>query len=104
MASSSTYRSASSPRPTSASPPIRGSTSSSEPSQGASSRCRRRDYEFSGTSMRKHWQSGLDDTARTLKHRNWLMVDRTPEGFAVYDVHRERSYNDAWRDSVHLRS
>lgn len=54
--------------------------------------------------MRKHWQSGLDDTARTLKHRNWLMVDRTPEGFAVYDVHRERSYNDAWRDSVHLRS
>jgi len=26
-----------------------------------------KDYEFSGTSMREHWQSGYEDTKRTLK-------------------------------------
>ena len=25
-----------------------------------------KDYEFSGTSMREHWQSGYEDTKRTL--------------------------------------
>ena len=29
-----------------------------------------KDYEFSGTSMREHWQSGYEDTRRTLKLRN----------------------------------
>ena len=28
-----------------------------------------KDYEFSGTSMREHWQSGYEDTRRTLKQR-----------------------------------
>ena len=28
-----------------------------------------KDYEFSGTSMREHWQSGYEDTQRTLKRK-----------------------------------
>ena len=28
-----------------------------------------KDYEFSGTSMREHWQSGYEDTRRTLKRQ-----------------------------------
>ena len=36
-----------------------------------------KDHEFSGTSMREHWQSGYEDTKRTLKRRDWLtMPDR----------------------------
>jgi NTE family protein len=29
-----------------------------------------RDYEFSGTSMREHWDSGYEDTLRTLPIQN----------------------------------
>ncbi len=28
-----------------------------------------KDHEFSGTSMREHWQSGREDTRRTLKRQ-----------------------------------
>ena len=31
-----------------------------------------KDYEFSGTSMREHWDSGYEDTLRTLRHPEWL--------------------------------
>jgi NTE family protein len=30
-----------------------------------------KDYEFSGTSMREHWQSGYEDTRRTLNARRF---------------------------------
>ena len=42
--------------------------------------------------MREHWQSGLDDTRRTLKHKEWLALPEDGEGFVVHDVHRERDY------------
>ncbi|MBB4569379.1 patatin-like phospholipase family protein [Rhizobium leucaenae] len=47
-----------------------------------------KDYEFSGTSMREHWDSGYQDTRKTLKHRRWL--EKPPEsiGMTVHDVHR----------------
>ena len=48
-----------------------------------------KDYEFSGTSMREHWQSGYDDTVRTLKHRNWIAMPPEGRGVVVHDVHRE---------------
>ena len=48
-----------------------------------------KDYEFSGTSMREHWQSGYDDTTRTLKHRNWITMPPQGAGIVVHDVHRE---------------
>jgi NTE family protein len=46
-----------------------------------------KDYDFSGTSMREHWQSGYEDTKHTLMHKSWLAM---PErGIRVHDVHRE---------------
>ncbi|CAN1515222.1 RssA Predicted esterase of the alpha-beta hydrolase superfamily [Rhabdaerophilaceae bacterium] len=48
-----------------------------------------KDYEFSGTSMREHWDSGYQDTRKTLQHRRWL--EKPPEsiGMTVHDVHRD---------------
>lgn len=48
-----------------------------------------KDYEFSGTSMREHWETGFQDTWRTLRHGDWL--EKPPEsiGMAVHDVHRD---------------
>jgi NTE family protein len=51
-----------------------------------------KDHEFSATSMREHWQSGLDDTRRTLKRRDWLALPEQGMGIVVHDVHRERDY------------
>jgi NTE family protein len=47
-----------------------------------------KDYEFSGTSMREHWQSGYEDTKRTLKRRAWLDMPEPGTGIVVHDVHR----------------
>jgi NTE family protein len=49
-----------------------------------------KDYEFSGTSMREHWQSGYEDTKRTLKRPEWLAMPPPGIGVLVHDVHRER--------------
>jgi len=48
-----------------------------------------KDYEFSGTSMREHWQSGYEDTKRTLKKQEWLRMPEDGVGIVVHDVHRE---------------
>jgi NTE family protein len=48
-----------------------------------------KDYEFSGTSMREHWQSGYEDTRRTLKRRDWIAMPRDGHGIVVHDVDRE---------------
>jgi NTE family protein len=48
-----------------------------------------KDYEFSGTSMREHWQSGYEDTKRTLKRKDWLAMPPEGGGILVHDVHRE---------------
>lgn len=47
-----------------------------------------KDHEFSGTSMREHWDSGYHDTRKTLRHPQWL--EKPPEsiGMTVHDVHR----------------
>lgn len=47
-----------------------------------------KDYEFSANSMREHWQSGYDDTKRTLKQRTWLELPPPGAGILVHDVHR----------------
>ena len=49
-----------------------------------------KDYEFSGTSMREHWQSGYEDTRRTLKRQEWLDLPPHGAGIVVHDVHREQ--------------
>ncbi len=48
-----------------------------------------KDHEFSATSMREHWQSGLEDTRRTLKRRDWLALPDQGMGIVIHDVHRE---------------
>ena len=48
-----------------------------------------KDYEFSGTSMREHWQSGYEDTRRTLKRQEWMAMPPHGAGVLVHDVHRQ---------------
>ncbi|MGD9803301.1 MAG: patatin-like phospholipase family protein [Hyphomicrobiaceae bacterium] len=48
-----------------------------------------KDYEFSGTSMREHWDSGCQDTRKTLNHRSWLEKPPESVGMTVHDVHRD---------------
>jgi NTE family protein len=51
-----------------------------------------KDHEFSATSMREHWQSGYEDTKRTLKRQEWLTMPPDGAGIVVHDVHREESW------------
>jgi Patatin phospholipase len=51
--------------------------------------------------MREHWQSGLDDTRRTLKRRDWLALPEAGMGIVVHDVHRERTIEALYPE--HLR-
>jgi NTE family protein len=39
--------------------------------------------------MREHWQSGYEDTKRTLKRRDWICMPPDGHGILVHDVHRE---------------
>ncbi len=48
-----------------------------------------KDHEFSGTSMREHWQSGHEDTKRALRRKDWLAMPPDGAGIVVRDVHRE---------------
>jgi len=48
-----------------------------------------KDYEFSGTSMREHWESGYEDTLRTLRHPEWLTRSSIRHGVSIHDLHRE---------------
>ncbi len=48
-----------------------------------------KDFEFSGMSMREHWQSGYEDTKRTLNHQDWLVIPPPGGGIVTHDVHNE---------------
>ncbi|MCW6508817.1 patatin-like phospholipase family protein [Lichenifustis flavocetrariae] len=48
-----------------------------------------KDYEFSGTSMKDHWQSGHEDTKRTLQREDWLAIPPSGTGILTHDVHRD---------------
>jgi NTE family protein len=47
-----------------------------------------KDYEFSATSMRDHWASGLADIRRTLAHPGWLLPPARDQSAVTHDVHR----------------
>ena len=49
---------------------------------------RHKDYEFSATSMREHWQSCYEDTKRTLRREDWVVMPQHGSGIVVHDVHR----------------
>jgi len=48
-----------------------------------------KDYEFGPETMREHWQSGYEDTRRTMEQRDWLELPPEDPGIATHDVHRE---------------
>jgi NTE family protein len=51
-----------------------------------------KDYEFSSISMNEHWQSGYEDTKRTLRQKDWLTMPPEDAGVVVHDVHREDEF------------
>lgn len=48
-----------------------------------------KDYEFSGTSMKEHWQSGYEDTKLTLGRDDWLQIPPPGTGILTHDLHRD---------------
>jgi NTE family protein len=48
-----------------------------------------RDYEFSADSMHEHWKNGHEDTARSLKRKDWLSMPPPDVGVITHDVHRQ---------------
>jgi NTE family protein len=48
-----------------------------------------KDYEFSRASMEAHWQSGYQDTARTLRHPEVLQRPQTLDGVWTFDLARD---------------
>ncbi|WP_242108382.1 patatin-like phospholipase family protein [Luteimonas aquatica] len=47
-----------------------------------------KDYAFAHTTMRLHWDSGLEDMARTLQHPAFFVLPDRSRGMATHDVHR----------------
>jgi NTE family protein len=50
-----------------------------------------KDYEFSATTMKDHWNAGYQDTINTLAHVDWLEPPSTEDGIAVHDIHDPRT-------------
>lgn len=49
-----------------------------------------KDYEFSRVSMEEHWQAGVNDTRRTLRHEElWLRLPDNLAGVRTFDVTRD---------------
>ncbi len=49
-----------------------------------------KDYEFSRVSMEEHWQAGVNDTRRTLRHEQlWLSPPGDLAGVRTFDITRD---------------
>ena len=49
-----------------------------------------KDYEFSRVSMEEHWQAGVNDTRRTLRHEElWLRPPEERAGARTFDITRD---------------
>jgi NTE family protein len=49
-----------------------------------------KDYEFSRVSMEEHWQAGVNDTLRTLRHQDlWLSPADDFAGVRTFDITRD---------------
>lgn len=49
-----------------------------------------KDYEFSRVSMEEHWQAGVNDTRRTLRHQDlWLQPPDDLAGVRTFDITRD---------------
>lgn len=49
-----------------------------------------KDYEFSRVAMEEHWQAGLNDTRRTLRHEQlWLERPKELDALRTFDITRD---------------
>ncbi|WP_432711169.1 patatin-like phospholipase family protein [Paraburkholderia acidicola] len=48
-----------------------------------------KDYQFGLSTMREHWDSGLEDIRRSLAQPGWLALPDNDAGFVTHDIHRD---------------
>jgi hypothetical protein len=48
-----------------------------------------KDDDFSGATVHEHWESGYEDTHRTLRQSEWLRHSSISADVSVHDLHRE---------------
>jgi NTE family protein len=48
-----------------------------------------KDYQFGLSTMREHWQSGLEDIQSSLAQPHWLDMPDNDAGFVTHDIHRD---------------
>ena len=48
-----------------------------------------KDYQFGLSTMRAHWESGLQDIRGSLAHRDWLEMPNGESRFITHDIHRD---------------
>lgn len=44
------------------------------------------DYEFSRATMEQHWQAGIENVKRTLRHQEWNEPPSAVDGLKVFDI------------------
>lgn len=48
-----------------------------------------KDYSFAPTTLRDHWQSGIEDMKKTLEHQDYFKKPAREVGVTTHDVHRD---------------
>lgn len=48
-----------------------------------------KDYQFGFSTMRLHWESGLQDIRASLAQPGWLDMPENDAGFVTHDIHRD---------------
>ena len=48
-----------------------------------------KDFQFGLSTMREHWQSGLEDIRHSLSQPDWLEMPTNDAGFVTHDIHRD---------------
>ncbi|MFM0505255.1 DUF3734 domain-containing protein [Paraburkholderia caffeinilytica] len=48
-----------------------------------------KDFQFGLSTMREHWQSGLEDIRHSLAQPDWLDMPDNDAGFVTHDIHRD---------------
>jgi NTE family protein len=48
-----------------------------------------KDFQFGLSTMREHWESGLQDIRASLTQPDWLAMPENDAGFVTHDIHRD---------------
>ena len=49
-----------------------------------------KDFQFGLSTMREHWESGLQDIRASLAQPDWLAMPENDAGFVTHDIHRDK--------------